>query len=485
MTTSRNVARIALVAIAAILLAPLAIPAFASAPDALMHVVHLATAHADPSLILAVMPAAAIRNLKAKKAEHIQAASALNDITDRVLTAEEQASLDGHMASIKSLNKQIENAEALANEAAGMNAAGGVEIPANASISVSENQAADPTRGFRSFGDFARSVANAQVHGTVDRRLTIGAAAPGSTTSNESTGADGGFLIPPQFSTEIWRLSLEEDSLIPLTENTEVSGNSMGFPKDETTPWGGSGVQAYWQVEAAAATASKLALNTESLTLHKLMCLVPVTNELIADGPAIGSYLSQVAPGRITWKANEAILFGDGIGKPLGCLNANSGPLIVVSKESGQAANTFDPKNLSKMVSRLPAGQLKAAVWLGNPDILPALEALTLGNYPIYLPNQSVSGSAYGTLKGRPLMMTEHAAALSSQGDLNLVNMKGYRTITKAGGIQTDTSMHLYFDADATAFRFIFRLNGKPIMTAPIASPKGQTRSHFVTLQAR
>ena len=32
--------------------------------------------------------------------------------------------------------------------------------------------------------------------------------------------------------------------------------------------------------------------------------------------------------------------------------------------------------------------------------------------------------------------------------------------------------MHLYFDADVTAFRFIFRLNGMPILSAPITPPK-------------
>lgn len=483
MKTSRNLARLALFAVATLLLASV-LPVVAASPDPLLHLVHAVGAHADAGLLLAVAPLAAVRQLKAKKADHVKAAQAINDITDRDLTAEEQTALAGHMASIKTLNQQIENAEALANEQAGMDA-GGVEIKPGAKIETEDNQAADPTRGFRSFGDFARAVANSSLMGATDRRLTIGAAAPGSTTSNESNGPDGGFLVPPQFSKEIWRLSLEEDSLIPLTENTEVSGNSMIFPKDETTPWGGSGVQAYWQIEAAAATASKLALSTEALVLHKLMCLVPVTNELISDASAIGSYLNQVAPGRITWKANEAILFGDGVGKPLGCLNSATGPLITVAKESGQATQTFDPKNLSKMVSRLIAGQLKNAVWIGNPDILPALEALTLGQYPIFLPSQSVEGNSYGMLKGRPLWLSEHANAFSSAGDLNLVSMKGYRCITKAGGIQTDTSMHLYFDADATAFRFIFRLNGKPIMSQPIATPKGNTRSHFVAMGAR
>lgn len=483
MKTSRNLARFALFAVATLLLASM-LPVVTASPDPLLHLVQAVGAHADAGLLLAVAPLAAVRQLKAKKSDHVKAAQAINDITDRDLTVEEQTALAGHMASIKTLNQQIENAEALANEQAGMDA-GGVEIKPGARIETEDNQAADPTRGFRSFGDFARAVANSSLMGSTDRRLTIGAAAPGNTTTNESNGPDGGFLVPPQFSQEIWRLSLEEDSLIPLTENTEVSGNSMIFPKDETTPWGGSGVQAYWQIEAAAATASKLALSTEALVLHKLMCLVPVTNELISDAAAIGSYLNQVAPGRITWKANEAILFGDGVGKPLGCLNSATGPLITVAKESGQVTQTFDPKNLSKMVSRLIAGQLKNAVWIGNPDILPALEALTLGQYPIFLPSQSVEGNSYGMLKGRPLWLSEHANAFSSAGDLNLVSMKGYRCITKAGGIQTDTSMHLYFDADATAFRFIFRLNGKPIMSQPIATPKGNTRSHFVAMGAR
>lgn len=432
---------------------------------------------------------ATIRNLKAKKAEaHSKASAILATATaeNRDLTAEEQTQFDQFKAQITSLNAQIENAEFLANQAAGMNAGGGVEVPANARITVSDRRADDPTRGFASMGEFSRAVAQAGIGAGLDPRLNIVAAAPGSTVANEGSGADGGFAIPPQFSTELWRMSMMSgDALLPLTENTEIGGNSMLFPKDETTPWGGSGVQTYWQSEAAAATASKPQLGSDTLVLHKLMTLVPVTNELIDDGFAIGSYLAQVAPERIQWKVDEAILFGDGVGKPLGALTG--GAVVVVPKESGQTANggTFDPKNFSNMVSRLLVGGLKNAIWVGNPDILTPLEALTLGNYPIYLPNQSVSGNSYGTLKGRPLTLSEHAAALGAQGDISLVNLKGYRTITKAGGIQTATSMHLYFDADATAFKFTFRMNGKPLLSAPVTPPKSSNkRSHFVTLAA-
>lgn len=427
-----------------------------------------------------------IRNLQARKAEQVKAARGLTDkvsAESRDFTAEEQTQFDGYTAQISSLNAQIEREHMLANEEAGMNASGGVTVPASATIQVTENSAADPTRGFRSFGDFARSVAGAGIGSNFDQRL-IGAVAPGA-PSGEMSGADGGFAIPPEFSAELWRLSMMGgDALLPMTQNTEIKGNSMIFPKDETTPWGGAGIQSYWQSEAKSGSESKLQLSSDALVLHKLMTLVPVTNELIDDGFAIGSYLSEVAPERIQWKVDEAILFGDGVGKPLGALNGSS--VVVQAKDSGQAANTITGSNISNMVSRLLVGQLKNAIWIGNPDVLPALEQMTLGNYPIFLPNNSAAEGSYGMLKSRPVYLSEHASALSAQGDLSLLSLRGYRTITKAGGIQTSTSMHLYFDADATAFKFTFRMNGKPILSAPVTPPKSTNkRSHFIALAAR
>jgi len=426
-----------------------------------------------------------IRKLQAMKADQVKAARAITDkvaAENRDLNEEEQKQFDEHAAQIKNLNAAIEREQMLATEEAGLTQAGGVTLPAKATIEVTENAAKDGKRGFKSFGEFSRSVARANSGIELDRRLQMGAA-PGL-TANESSGADGGFAIPPEFSEEIWRLSLGEDSLLPRTQNIEVAGNSMIFPKDESTPWGGTGVQAYWQAEASQATATKPVLGTNTMVLHKLMALVPVTNELMDDGFAVGSYLTPLITDRIMWKTNEAILFGDGQGKPLGAFNSKAS--IVQAKETSQATNTILPANLTNMVSRLLVGELRNAFWLATPDILTYLEGMTVGNYPVYLPNNTMEGAPYGMLKGRPLMLSEHANAFSSQGDINLVSLNGYRTITKAGGIQTSTSMHLYFDADATAFKVTFRLNGAPILSKPVTPPKSpNTRSHFVSLAAR
>jgi HK97 family phage major capsid protein len=439
-----------------------------------------------------------IRALQAKKAEKIQAMRALADAcAEREMTAEETAQYAALQGEVAALNGSIERETALAVEEATVSAVAGFASDANAvdvrptsRVSVEDNRANDPTRGFATFGDFARSVMAASQPGRagrVDERLLIGAAAP-TTFGNEAGGQDGGFLVPPQFAQDIFTLSLEEDAMLPLTDNTPINGNAMVFPKDETTPWGTDGIRAYWQSEASVATATKPKLGVSAFRLHKLMALVPVTDELLEDTSALAAYLPMKTAQSIRWKTDEAILFGSGAGQPMGVLNSNA--LVVVPKDSGQATQTLSPTNIINMVARLPAGSYKRAFWLINPDVLPALDTLTLGTYPIYMPlgggERAAGVTPYGMLKGRPVYVSEHASAFSSQSDVNLLDLSYYQAITSRGGIQTATSMHLYFDADATAFRTIFRIDGGPKIENAITPPKSSNkRSPFVTLASR
>ena len=180
-----------------------------------------------------------MRALLAQKAQHVTAMRAINDAAsaaERDLTEAEATQFAGLKAQLEATNAAIDR-EQLLIEA---EKSAGIVIPDNAHITATDNRADDPTRGFRSVGDFYRAVAHAGMGKAFDERLSINAAAP-TTFSNESGGADGGFSIPPQFSQELWRLSLGEDSYLPMTANTEISGNSMISPKDESTPWGGSG----------------------------------------------------------------------------------------------------------------------------------------------------------------------------------------------------------------------------------------------------
>jgi HK97 family phage major capsid protein len=430
-----------------------------------------------------------LREHQARKTALVKEARALTDLVasqDRDMTDEEVTAFEALRTRIDSASTAIDREAALiADESR-------IGLATLAGPSVTDNRELDPLHGFRTAGVFMQAVYQAEKPGkSLDERLLIGggrgAAAPGS-FANEASGQDGGFLVPPQFSQQIFKLSLGEDSLLPMTDNVEISGNSMAFPKDETTPWGTNGIRAYWQGEAASAVASKPVLGLATLRLKKLMALVPTTDELLDDANALTTYLPEKVALSIRWKTNESILFGAGNGVPVGALS--SGATVTVTKESGQATQTLVPQNLAKMIARLPSGSFANAVWIVNNDVLPALFTLTLGNYPIYIPTGLPVGglqvSPYGTLLGRPVFVSQHANTFSAQGDILLVDLKYYQTITKAGGMQTATSMHLYFDADLTAFRTTFRMDGQSKLNSPITPAKGSaTMSPFIQLGAR
>lgn len=429
-----------------------------------------------------------LRELQARKTEQVKSARALTDQAqsqDRDLSPEEAGAFEDFKNRIEALNAAIEREQTLIAEEAQL----GIQA-ALPSVSVTENVMEDPKRGFRNFGEYAMAVYHAGLPGNpVDGRLPLlrNAAVP-STYANESAGADGGFLIPPQFAKDIFQLSLDDEALLPMTDNIEISGNSMVLPKDETTPWGTDGITVAWQAEGSAGIPAKPKFGTAALRLKKLMALVPITDELLSDTNALTSYMPKKVASRMQWKINETILFGVGGGIPQGAME--SGAVITVPKDSGQATQTLTPTNLANMIARLPSGSFKNAVWLINNDVLPALFTLSLGNYPIYLPvgggASSIKGSPYGTLLGRPIFVTQHANTFSSLGDVNLVDLSYYQTITKEGGMETATSMHLYFDADATAFRTIFRMDGQSKIAAPISPAKGTNKmSPFLQLAAR
>jgi HK97 family phage major capsid protein len=433
--------------------------------------------------VLAVDPAKQLRALLMKRDGIVQAMQAITGAVAEGagLTAEQNTAIDGHLASIAALDGDIKRLQAVLE--AGRTA---VAIPGNV-IATRENLLEDPKYGFKSLSEFATAVRAANAAGEVDKRLAIVAAAP-STYANESAGADGGFLIPPEYSTQIFQLSLGEDAFLPYTDNQEINGNGMVFPRDETTPWGTDGVRVYWQSEAAAAAPKKPVLGVNTLRLHKLIGLVPVTNEMVDDGAPLDGYLSQKFATSIRWKTNEAIINGTGAGQPQGVMN--SGAVVQVSKDGSQATNTLSILNLGNMLAQLPPGSWGTAVWLIHNTVLGALFSLNSSGFPYYLPFGAGQGplaaSPFGSLLGRPVIVTQHAAAFSSAGDVQLHDLKYVQAITKRGGVQTATSMHLYFDADAMAYRVTFRVDARPKITKAIDQAVGTPKlSPFLKLQAR
>ena len=67
-----------------------------------------------------------------------------------------------------------------------------------------------------------------------------------------------------------------------------------------------------------------------------------------------------------------------------------------------------------------------------------------------------------------------------------LVDLSQYLTAVKAGGLRAEISMHLWFDQDLLAFRFIVRIAGQPWWSETTTAANGSfEQSPFVQLEAR
>lgn len=347
--------------------------------------------------------------------------------------------------------------------------------------------------GFETMGQFLMSVRNSTVAPqAMDPRLII-RAETAADFSNTQTGSEGGFALPPDFRNMIMEKVFSENTLIGRTDQMTTSTNQITIPIDESEPWSASGLQVYWEAEGAVKRTSVVNLDQNTVRANKIAGVVPVTDELLEDAPALESYIKRKVPEKIDFKTSLAIIHGSGTGEPLGILN--SAARVTVNPGSAPAGSLQSP-HIAEMYSRMPAGSRGNAVWLVNPEIEPLLmhmafmvtpsATLPTSPVPVYMPPTGLSSSPYASLMGRPVIPTQVCNPAGVEGDIMFVDLSQYLTLTKSGGIKTDVSIHVYFLQDLTAFRFVLRIGGQPWWKRPIQPRAGTfTQSPYVTLGDR
>ena len=382
---------------------------------------------------------------------------------------------------------------------------------------------------FHSSGDFLSCVARASgVNPQVDPRLAeymnVRSAASGQ---NLTTDSEGGYLVPPDFADELLNVASSESVLFNEVTRIPVSGNRLivnVLDQDSRKDYRAAdqsqgiteikgrhgGLLAYWKGEAAELAASMMRFKQDTTVMHKLTGLCYATEEMLEDLPAMSAYIAQEFADEFTFKIDDAILNGTGstYNQPVGVLNGTANPaLVTIAKEDGQPNGTLVLNNILKMWNAMPAKNRQNAKWYINQDLEILLYQILMntgslsysgtdgdGNtvelagsygYPIFVPAGSLANAPHGMLLGRPIVPIEQAPAVGSAGDISLLDLSQYRWIDKAG-VNAQTSIHVRFLYDETAFRFTYRCGGKPIWTDKIEAYKGSTkRSPYVALGAR
>lgn len=402
-------------------------------------------------------------------------------------------------AAVKAALEQARQVERKFTPGADPEKPGGTVI----TTSPEDKLAADPKGGFRDFAEFCAAVAGkgSKWYGSshFDKLRAWAKAAPVIAKTagymEEGDMAQGGYLVPEEFRAQVLMTQLEESIVRQRATGIPMGTNRIGIPAivdaDHTSNYFG-GVIVYRTGELGTKTPKNPDMGKVYLTLHKLTGLCYVGDELLEDSPiSLPPLLNTLFGSAIAFEEDDDYLMGSGANRPLGAFNAANPSLVSQAKETGQAAATVVYQNIIKMWSRMHPRSQKNAIWIANNEVFPQLAQMSMavgtGGAPVWLPANGASDTPFGTLMGRPLILSEKMQALGTLGDIGLADFTQYLVADKAGGgLKYATSIHIKFVEDETAFRFVLRYDGQPWWLSAITPKRGSnTLSPFVVLAAR
>jgi HK97 family phage major capsid protein len=348
----------------------------------------------------------------------------------------------------------------------------------------------DTKKEFRSFGEQIDAVMEAGIGRKMDPRLVSLRTATGM---GEAIDSDGGFLIQPDFASDLVKRLYNTGEILTRIKRIPISTGANGLKmyvgeeisRATGSRWGG--IRVYRTSEGANLAASTMKLRQLELKLKKMAGLLYVTEELRRDATAMEMVILEAFPKEMSFMMEDEIINGTGAGQMLGILNSLA--LVTVAKETAQGAATIQKENIDKMWSQLYEGGRASAVWLINQDVEPQLDNMQMvigvGGVPVYMaPGESVE-TPFARLKGRPVIPVEYCSTLGTVGDIMLVDLSQYLMIDK-GGPMGVSSIHVRFLNDEEAFRFTMRNDGQPSWISALAPYKGnKTQSAYVALATR
>ncbi len=339
-----------------------------------------------------------------------------------------------------------------------------------------------PKGAFKNFADYVQAVKN---YTTVENQNKLKAL---------TTDVQGDFLIPVEYAQGLLNFDQGSNSFMNMVTKFPLKGNSFVYKyfknKNRTSANFYGGIVSYWVGEGTAPTASDMKFGEVNFRLHDLAMLIVATNDMIEDAPeAISGMVNTAFQSRLAYDLESVFFNGNGVGQPLGWLN--SGAIVTQAKKTSQASATIVSENLIGMRNLLPTQSKGNAVWAYAPTVATAVQSCKVGesDYPAFIPAGGMSSTqTFDTILGRPAFESEHlSAALGTTKDIVLFDPTQYAIAYKGTFTpQVESSAHLYFDTNQTAFRLVFRIDGQPLWDTYLTPANGSIyKSPFVTLATR
>lgn len=288
----------------------------------------------------------------------------------------------------------------------------------------------------------------------------------------ELTGSNGGYLVPQELLLGVDAYLLERSLfqqhafVIPMTTEECLVGTvdlTAANASGESPLFGGMTMA--FQQEGVQVTESEPVFAQPRLVSRNLQSYVVVSNQMVNDGgPALGAYLESIFARLILWTVERNCFLGNGIGQPLGVVNA-PGTALVARTVAGEVSQ----QDLTTMMSGLLPASYVNAVWACSVTAM-----ASIANMADFVVNAGPSQkNLAGHIFGRPIYVTENLPPLGTQGDVLLFDPSLY--LLGQREIEVAASDQVLFQTYQTAFRLIWRGDGLPLVNNTVQLADGST----------
>lgn len=316
---------------------------------------------------------------------------------------------------------------------------------------------------FSGLGDFVNAIHT--------RDLRMGKVREVQNAMSERIPADGGYVVPEEFRTDLVLASVQEAIVRPRAM-MELPMTSLRLGIPSSAPETSGMIVGGWTLEGAGATESDPGFGRTFLEAKKFVMLNSVNNELMADAAALNVYLRKTVPLAIAYQEDDSFI-GGANAQPDGAVNASCA--IQVTRTSAPASLAAD---VAALATRMwPQGH-KRAVWLCSPDVFTSI----VGSYvAVGTPSNVAAGSTPWigsdsdgnlTMLGRPVFPTDHVPASGSLGDLVYADFGNY-VIGNRELMTVHVSPHNQFALDQTVIKIRHRVDGRFWQDAPAVPVNG------------
>lgn len=313
--------------------------------------------------------------------------------------------------------------------------------------------------GFRDLGEFLDIAVSRKYEPRLEARAFI-----------EGDGALGGYSVPETWAGSIFDQALEREIVRPRASVYPMRSNTLNVPAwdngDHTDGSLYGGFTVSYLSENSAADVQTGKLRSVKLTAKKIGLYCEISREAAADGISLDRQVQEKMAAAVSFVLDRDFLTGNGVGKPLGVLNAGS--LVSINRAT---ANQISYDDVVSLYSRLYPGSVGNAVWIANVNTVPQLANIRdTGNNNLWI--QSASAGVPSRLFGLPLMLTEKLPGLGSKGDLMLVDFSQYAIGMRQEAI-IDVSNAPGWTRDVISLRVIVRVDGSPLWDSAITPNTG------------